>query len=216
MINSQQIEDNKLMWDTFAHEEGLTVEQSELFKKYSTLLLAWNETINLTTITSEQNVIDYHFRDSLQVSKAIDMKLITHCADIGTGGGFPGIPMAIKYPQLKVTLIEVSAKKIQFLDALIAELDLVNRVSIFDEDWRTFLRTTNEDIQLFCARASVQPEELIRVFKPACVYKKTTVVYWASDTWQSSKYVTPYLSRTITYRIRHKKRHLIVLYNRNI
>ncbi len=112
-----------------------------------------------------------------------------------------------------VTLIEVNTKKIQFLDTVITELGLSDRISVFDEDWRTFLRTTSENIQLFCVRASLQPEELIRLFKPASPYKNSVLVYWASSTWQPSTAVAPYITKDIAYTILNRNRRLILLQN---
>lgn len=214
-MKKPQLADTRLAWVSFAQEFSLTDGQLDLFKRYYLLLYAANKTVNLTTIINELDVIDYHFKDSLQLRTIVDMDTITHTADVGTGGGFPGIALAIKYPNLAVTLIEVNTKKIQFLDMLITELGLSNRVSVFDEDWRTFLRMTHEDIQLFCARASLQPEELIRLFKPASPYKHADLVYWASSTWQPSKIVKPYITKDISYIIRTKKRRLILLQNKH-
>ncbi len=214
-MKKPQLADTKDAWKSFAQEASLTDGQLDLFKRYYLLLSAANKTINLTTIINELDVIDYHFRDSLQLPAIVDMKKITHTADVGTGGGFPGIALAIKYPDLAVTLIEVNIKKIQFLDTVITELGLSNRVSVFDEDWRTFLRTTQEDIQLFCARASLQPEELIRLFKPASPYKQADFVYWASFTWQPSKIVEPFIVKDVSYTIRNRKRRLILFKNKH-
>lgn len=211
MAKGPKFEDNKSLWIHFAQDEILTDSQCDLFKRYADLLISWNKKVNLTAITNMKNVVTYHFKDSLYVADIINMQSITHCADIGSGAGFPGIALAIKHPHLLVTLIEVNAKKIRFLDTVITELNLTDRVSVFDEDWRTFLRTTNEDIQLFCARASLQPEELIRMFKPACPYKDAPLVYWASELWQPSKYVVPYLVKEISYRVGKKQRRLILL-----
>lgn len=209
-MKKPQLADTQEKWKAFAQEASLTNEQLDCFKRYYLLLSAANKTINLTTIINEPDVIDYHFRDSLQLHTIVNMQSITHTADVGTGGGFPGIALAIKYPQLSVTLIEVNAKKIQFLDTVITQLGLGTRVSIFDEDWRSFLRSTDEDIQLFCARASLQPEELIRLFKPASPYKNAQLVYWAAATWQPSKIVAPYVINDVSYTIRDKKRRLIL------
>jgi 16S rRNA (guanine(527)-N(7))-methyltransferase RsmG len=216
MIKNPQVEDAQMQWWLdFAKQEALTNEQLDLFKRYYLLLIAWNKTMNLTTITKERDVIDYHFTDSLQARLLINMNKIMHCCDVGAGAGFPGIPLAIKYPQLKVMLIEVNAKKIQFLDTVITELHLGDRITIFDQDWRTFLRTTQEDIQLFCVRASLQPEELVRMFKPSSPYKNAQLLYWASATWQPEALVAPYIQGDISYTIRAKKRRIILLKNVN-
>ncbi len=210
MVKRPQTGTSKLLWDNFAQEEELSAEQVALFKRYYELLLEWNKIINLTTIITEKDIIAYHFKDSLRVADIINIQAISHCADVGTGGGFPGIPLAIKYPHIEITLIEVSEKKIQFLDAVITELSLGDRISVFDQDWRTFLRSTDEDIQLFCARASLQPEELLRMFKPSSPYKNASLIYFASEIWQPATRVEPFISKQIAYKIQDKKRRLIL------
>ncbi len=195
----------------FAKQESLSDQQVERFKQFSALLLAWNKKINLTNLTSMQSIILYHFQDSLQLSKAIDVKQIDFCADVGSGGGFPGIPLALVYHHLHVTLIEVNKKKVQFLNEVIRQLSLRDRVVVYDQDWRTFLRTTDAEIQLFCARASLKPEELIRLFKPSCPYRNARLVYWASQQWEPSTKVMPYITDDVSYIVGTKTRRLIVM-----
>ena len=98
--------------------------QIQKFYKYMQLLLEWNEKINLTAITDESEIILKHFVDSLTVLKYIDEndKII----DVGTGAGFPGIPIAIMMPNIKITLLDSLNKRINFLNEVIKELDLKN------------------------------------------------------------------------------------------
>jgi 16S rRNA (guanine527-N7)-methyltransferase len=146
----------------------------------------------------------------LALKHAIDLSMIASVADVGSGGGFPGIPLAIKYPHVLVLLIEVNQKKVRFLQEVIRVLGLAN-VSISDYDWRTFLRQTTYDIQLFCARASLQPEELIHLFKPSCQYQHAQLVYWASAQWKPDKRLNPYIVGDISYTVDKKQRRLIVM-----
>ena len=103
---------------------NLTENQIEKFYKYMKLLLEWNEKINLTAITDENEIVLKHFVDSLTVLKYIkeDDKII----DVGTGAGFPGIPMAIMMPNTKITLLDSLNKRINFLNEVIKELNLKN------------------------------------------------------------------------------------------
>jgi 16S rRNA (guanine527-N7)-methyltransferase len=211
VMKKPQLADTHGAWVAFAQYASLTQEQVDLFKQYYEILIAWNKKINVTAIVHERDVIDYHFKDSLQIHTIVDMQTMTHGADVGTGGGFPGVALLIKYPQMMFTLIEVNTKKIKFLEELAVELGLQDRITIFNQDWRTFLRTTAQPIQLFCARASLQPEELIRMFKPSSAYKDASLVYWASALWQPSQVVAPYIIKDIEYTIRNKKRRLILL-----
>ncbi len=102
----------------------LKKEQTEKFYKYMNLLLEWNEKINLTAITEPEEVILKHFVDSLTISKYIEKgaKLI----DMGTGAGFPGIPLKILRDDIEITLADSLNKRINFLNEVIKELNLKN------------------------------------------------------------------------------------------
>lgn len=97
-------------------------KQIEQFYKYMELLLEWNEKINLTAITDPKEIILKHFIDSLTIEKQIKQgeKLI----DVGTGAGFPGIPLKIVRPDVEITLLDSLNKRINFLNEVIAELKL--------------------------------------------------------------------------------------------
>ena len=99
-------------------------EQIKSFEKYMNLLLEWNEKINLTAITQPEEIKLKHFVDSLTVLKYIneDDKVI----DIGTGAGFPGIPLKIMNKNTKITLLDSLNKRINFLNIVIEKLDLSN------------------------------------------------------------------------------------------
>lgn len=99
-------------------------EQIKSFEKYMNLLLEWNEKINLTAITQPEEVKLKHFVDSLTVLKYIndDDKVI----DIGTGAGFPGIPLKIMKENTKITLLDSLNKRINFLNIVIETLNLSN------------------------------------------------------------------------------------------
>ena len=88
-----------------------------------------------------------------------------------------------------MTLIEVNLKKIGFLQAVIDQLQLTG-ITVFTNDWRTYLRTTNDDVQLFCTRAALPLPELLRLFKPGCIYHHAKLVYWASQHWSQTELAT--------------------------
>ena len=102
----------------------LSKEQAEMFFDYMNLLLEWNEKINLTAITEEKEVIVKHFVDSLTIAKYIPEG--ASLVDVGTGAGFPGIPLKIIRDDLKITLLDSLQKRINFLDVVIKELNLKN------------------------------------------------------------------------------------------
>ena len=103
-------------------------EQIEKFDLYMKLLLEWNEKINLTAITEKDDIILKHFVDSLTILKYVDEsdKII----DIGTGAGFPGIPIKIMNEKANITLLDSLNKRINFLNIVINELKLDNIVAI--------------------------------------------------------------------------------------
>lgn len=115
-------------WITAARGFGiqLTKEQIAKFNAYEALLLEWNERINLTAITDPADIRIRHFLDSLSCSLLLNNRIRPgqQLLDIGTGAGFPAIPLKIVFPQLSVTLVDSVAKKVAFLDAVIAHLSL--------------------------------------------------------------------------------------------
>ena len=110
------------------NEIGITLnkEQKEQFDKFYELLVEWNKVMNLTGITEYEEVNEKHFVDSLSIVKAIDINEVESVIDIGTGAGFPGIPLKIAFPHLKVVLLDSLNKRINFLNTVIAELGLEN------------------------------------------------------------------------------------------
>lgn len=94
---------------------SLSEEQMDQFIKYYELLIEKNKVMNLTTITDFNEVVEKHFLDSLSLVKVMDMSKVQTVLDMGTGAGFPGIPIKIAFPHVNITLVDSVNKKIEFI-----------------------------------------------------------------------------------------------------
>lgn len=113
---------------------GLTLNQIQLeqFQLYQTLLLDWNTRVNLTAVRNPDDIIIRHFLDSLTCATATGDLNGRTLIDVGTGAGFPGLPLKILYPQLHLTLLDSVGKKTRFLQAVVTALDLPNVTILTD------------------------------------------------------------------------------------
>ena len=101
---------------------------AERFDRYAELLVDWNQKINLTAITAPDDIVIKHFVDSLLLLKAYDVPHGAKMIDVGTGAGFPSVPVAMVRGDIQLTLMDSLNKRINFLTELSAELGVVPRV----------------------------------------------------------------------------------------
>jgi 16S rRNA (guanine527-N7)-methyltransferase len=106
----------------------LTEQQAGLFVRFAQLLVEWNQRFNLTALDDDASILALHFADSLTpaplLREILRLTPAPMLIDVGAGGGFPGIPLKIALPELRVTLMDSTSKKIQFCDEVIGALGL--------------------------------------------------------------------------------------------
>lgn len=156
----------------------LTEEQLDCFSLYEELLLSWNEKFNLTAITDKTEILLKHFLDSLFGCVVVDFKYKSIC-DIGSGAGFPGIPLAIVNPTAQVTLVEANGKKISFLNEVVNKLKLHNVVVINSraEDLTKF----RNHFDYLTARAVTKTNVLVEIGVPLLKVNGKLVLYKLFD-----------------------------------
>lgn len=116
--------DEKMVRDLKSLGIELSEHQLEQFYNYMNILIEWNKVMNLTNITEPIDIIQKHFVDSLTALEKI--KETDSIIDVGTGAGFPGIPIKIAFPETKVVLLDSLNKRIKFLNEVIDKLELKN------------------------------------------------------------------------------------------
>jgi len=196
-------------WQQFARDEKLSDTQLGQFQNYCALLTEWSTRMNLTALKDPEDIIPYHFQDSLRVGDLVDCTALKSIADVGTGAGLPGIPLKIRFPHLSVILIEVLQKRITFLNEVIKELGL-DGVTVCSYDWRTFIRQAPYGVDLFCARASLAPAELLRALRPSSAYRDARIIYFASRHWEPTEQEAPLVVDTLPYHVGTRQRALVL------
>ena len=140
------------------------ITNNESFKKYYEFLVEENEKYNLTSITEKEEAYIKHFYDSIQLEKAININEVQTLCDVGSGAGFPSIPLKIVYPHLHITIIEPTLKRCNFLNQLVKLLNLQNVTIINDRAEN--MANLRETFDIVCARAVASMPVLLELCVP--------------------------------------------------
>lgn len=154
---------NKEQFIQACRKAGLEYEnrQIEQFQIYLNMLQEWNEKMNLTSITEEEQIWEKHFYDSILPFQ--NMTFSSLC-DVGTGAGFPGLPVAIAFPEVHVTLVEPLQKRCRFLQAVCEELHL--DVTICNARAEDFVQEHRESFDVVTSRAVARMTILLELCAP--------------------------------------------------
>ncbi len=148
-------------------ELGISITKKQLnqLELFSKLLIEWNQKINLTRITEKDDIYLKHFYDSLTICKIINLKEVETLCDIGTGAGFPGIPLKIIFPNIKITLIDSLQKRVNYLNDIIKKLSLenINAIHIRGEE---YAKIDSNKFDIVTARAVANLKELSNICLP--------------------------------------------------
>lgn len=127
-----------------------TDRQLQQFLDYYDILTEWNQVMNLTAITDYEEVVAKHFVDSISLIQVTDLNREMKVIDIGTGAGFPGIPLKILFPELKITLLDSLNKRIRFLNEVIGKLELTDVEAIHGRKISLGRRNTGSSLICVC------------------------------------------------------------------
>jgi 16S rRNA (guanine527-N7)-methyltransferase len=148
---------------------NLTPLQLKKFEDYYRQIIDWNKRINLTNITDYEEFQVKHFLDSLSLALVINFNRELDIIDIGTGAGFPGIPLKIVFPNIKLTLLEATVKKTKFLEQVVSDMGLKN-AGIIAERAETVAHDTKyrEKYDVVVSRAVAALTTLAELMLPFC------------------------------------------------
>lgn len=140
----------------------ITDRMIEQFEKYMELLLEWNQKMNLTAITKEEEIWEKHFYDSIVPFENLSHKTL---CDVGSGAGFPGIPLKIVFPDMELTIVEPLQKRCRFLETVKETLDLKD-IFIYPERAEDFVKEHRESYDIVSARAVARLSILLELCAP--------------------------------------------------
>ena len=164
-----------------------------IFNKYKTLFLEKNSVLNLISKNDEQYLEEKHIFDSLSINLFFkkygnDFKTLL---DIGTGGGFPALPIAIEYPQIKVTGIDSTTKKIDAINEIASNLELKNFIGIADR----VENLKNVKFDLITSRAVAKLEQIAKYALPLMTKSSFLIVYKSKTAQEEIKNAEKFLKK---------------------
>ena len=178
MVRKQEKDGSYVSLDMSALERdsaklGISLDSAKLdkFRRYYQELVRWNSTINLTSVTGWEDVVETHFLDSLSIAGVLPSAMMTarNFIDIGAGAGFPGIPMNIVFPGLSGLLVDATARKVEFLRNLVEGLELTGiEVRHSRAETLAHCESVREGFDLALARAVAPMPVLAELTLPFC------------------------------------------------
>lgn len=155
---------NKAEFFEACKEIGIKLDEAALekFDRYASLLVEWNQKMNLTAITQYEEILEKHFYDSLLVSKNIELN--GNLCDVGAGAGFPSLPLKIAFPDLSVTILEPIGKRCVFLNEVIQQLNL-EKVRVYNVRAEDAAKEMRESFDVVTARAVAN----LRILSELCI-----------------------------------------------
>jgi len=159
-----------------------SVEMLHIFQLYMEGILEWNEKINLTAITDKDEFIRKHYIDSLLCYEFDELQRATKIIDVGTGAGFPGVPLAIVFPEKQFVLMDSLKKRLNVVDELCKELG-INNVTTLHGRAEDLARDRNhrEKYDLCVARAVANTAVLAEYTLPFIKVGGSLLAYKGSD-----------------------------------
>ncbi|MCK9535984.1 MAG: 16S rRNA (guanine(527)-N(7))-methyltransferase RsmG [Bacilli bacterium] len=165
---------------------NLSLKQIEQFNKYYKFLIEENQKYNLTSIIDRKEVYIKHFYDSLAACFTLDFFKINNYCDIGSGGGFPAIPLKVVFPHLKLTVVEPTKKKILFLQRL-CDLLQISDIEFINQRAENFILNRREYYDLVSARAVAVLPVLLELVLPFLKVGGIFIAYKGSNYYEEQK-----------------------------